>query len=262
MKNFLFAILIFLFNVVTNADTVEYADAEHYSVTIESVKLCQNATINSEESFSVSGCVTLGNTSVTVDITSAEVNGTLGKYADTNTLQAGTTYRYFVPTINRNFSIKGSAVLDSQVSGTFTCNTDENATRGSNAKNVTHIAGNVNGTASTTATFSSSTTNSGIVCLNTECSNTQTGLNFDNNMPDDTTLYGNSMNVPSDTTPTMEMLYTLSSPFTMGNIPPVINMSFGTKSSIQMESTRDAGSDSCRVSAYFPKFRVTLSLPN
>ncbi len=111
MKNLLFAILIFFFNVIIHADTTEYADAEQYSVTIESVKLCQNATINSEESFSVSGCVTLGNTSLTVDITSAEVNGTLGKYADTNALQAGTTYRYFVPTINRNFSVKGSAAF-------------------------------------------------------------------------------------------------------------------------------------------------------
>lgn len=262
MKNFIIITLIYFINTFSYADTLEYANADEYSITIESVKLCQNATINNEESFSVSGCVTLGNSSLTVDITSAEINGTLGKYADTNTLQAGTTYRYFVPTINRNFSIKGSAVLDSQVSGTFTCNTDENASRASNAKNITQIAGNVNGTATTTTTFSTSTTSSGIICLNTACDNSQTGLTFDNDIPDNPVLYGNAINVPSDTTEKMEMLYTIATPFTMSDIPPVINMSFGTKSAIQMESTRDAGSDSCRIAAYFPKFKVTVSLPN
>ena len=262
MKNIILIVLFYFINTIGYADTKEYANADEYTITIESVKLCQNATINSEESFSVSGCVTLGNSSLTVDITSADINGTLGKYADTNALQAGTTYRYFVPTINRNLSIKGSAVLDSQVSGTFTCNTDENASRASNAINITQFAGNVNGTATTTTTFSTSTTSSGIVCLNTACDNTQTGLTFSNNIPNDATLYGNAINVPSDTSDTMEMLYTISTPFTMSDIPPVINMSFGTKSAIQMESTRDAGSDSCRVAAYFPKFRVTVSLPN
>lgn len=262
MKNFIIITLIYFINTFSYADTLEYANADEYSITIESVKLCQNATINNEESFSVSGCVTLGNSSLTVDITSAEINGTLGKYADTNTLQAGTTYRYFVPAINRNFSIKGSAVLDSQVSGTFTCNTDENASRASNAKNITQIAGNVNGTATTTTTFSTSTTSSGIICLNTACDNSQTGLTFDNDIPDNSVLYGNAINVPSDTAEKMEMLYTIATPFTMSDIPPVINMSFGTKSAIQMESTRDAGSDSCRIAAYFPKFKVTVSLPN
>ena len=98
--------------------------------------------------------------------------------------------------------------------------------------------------------------------MNTACDNSQTGLSFDNNIPDNSTLYGNAINVPSDTSDTMEMLYTISTPFTMSDIPPVINMSFGTKSAIEMESTRDAGTDSCRVVAYFPKFKVTVSLPN
>ena len=178
MKNIILIVLFYFINTIGYADTKEYANADEYTITIESVKLCQNATINSEESFSVSGCVTLGNSSLTVDITSADINGTLGKYADTNALQAGTTYRYFVPTINRNLSIRGSAVLDSQVSGTFTCNTDENASRASNAINITQIAGNVNGTATTTTTFSTSTTSSGIVCLNTACDNSQTGLSL------------------------------------------------------------------------------------
>ena len=84
MKNFIIITLVYFVTTLSNADTLEYANADEYSVTIESVKLCQNATINSEESFSVSGCVTLGNSSLTVDITAADINGTHGKYADTN----------------------------------------------------------------------------------------------------------------------------------------------------------------------------------
>lgn len=262
MKNIILIVLFYFINTIGHAAILEFVNADEYTITIKSVKLCENAIINSEESFSVSGCVTLGNSSLTVDITSADINGTLGKYADTNALQAGTTYRYFVPTISRNFSLKGSAVLDSLASGTFTCNTDENASRASNPINTTLIAGNVNGIATTTSLFATSATSSGIICLNTACDNTDTGNTFDNNIPDDATLYGNAINMPSDTTDTMEMLYTIATPFTMSDLPPLINMSFGTKSSLQMESTRDSGSDSCYVNAYFPKFKVTVSLPN
>jgi hypothetical protein len=81
MKNIILIVLFYFINTIGYADTKEYANADEYTITIESVKLCQNATINSEESFSVSGCVTLGNSSLTVDITSADINGTLGKYA-------------------------------------------------------------------------------------------------------------------------------------------------------------------------------------
>ena len=54
MKNFIIITLVYFVTTLSNADTLEYANADEYSITIESVKLCQNATIDSEESFSVS----------------------------------------------------------------------------------------------------------------------------------------------------------------------------------------------------------------
>ena len=92
MKNIILIILFYFINAIGYAATLEFVNADEYTITIKSVKLCQNATINSEESFSVSGCVTLGNSSLTVDITSADINGTLGKYADTNALQAASLF--------------------------------------------------------------------------------------------------------------------------------------------------------------------------
>ena len=48
-------------------------------------------------------------------------------------------------------------------------------------------------------------------------------VTFDNDIPDNSVLYGNAINVPSDTAEKMEMLYTIATPFTMSDIPPVIN---------------------------------------
>ena len=49
MKNFIIITLVYFVTTLSNADTLEYANADEYSITIESVKLCQNATIVSEE---------------------------------------------------------------------------------------------------------------------------------------------------------------------------------------------------------------------
>ena len=58
------------------------------------------------------------------------------------------------------------------------------------------------------------------------------------------------------------MIYTIASPFTMRDTPPTINMSFGTRGALEVESMVDGSSDTCRVGPSFPKFRVTVSLPN
>ena len=49
MKNIILIVLFYFINTIGYADTKEYANADEYTITIESVKLCKNATINSEE---------------------------------------------------------------------------------------------------------------------------------------------------------------------------------------------------------------------
>ena len=263
MKNiFLLFVLLGTFINVSYAATYVRANADQYTVTIQSIKLCENATINSETSFSTSDCITLGNSSLTVDIASAAINSTLGKYSDTTALVAGKTYRYFVPTMSRTFTIKGGAVVDSRISGTFTCNTDEDATIASNARNLTQRAGQVGGTASAVTVFVPSATSSGKMCLVQNCSSTSDNQTFAHDLPDDTTLYGNAISVPTDNSDNMSMIYTIATPFTMKDIPPVINMNFGTKNALEVESMNNGGANACRVSPFFPKFRVTVTLPN
>ena len=259
-------LLFFVLNAFTNmsyAATKVSTNAEQYTVIIQSIKMCENATINSETSFSVSDCVTLGNSPLTVDIASAGVGATLGKYADTTALVAGKTYKYFVPTLSRTFLIRGGAVVDSRISGTFTCNSDSNAViGGSDARNLTTIAGKVGGTASTTTVFVPSATSSGKTCINADCSSFSSNNTFTHDLPDDTTLYGNAINVPTDNSDNFEMIYTIATPFIMKDIPPIVNMNFGTKGALEVESMNNGGSDACRAGPSFPKFRVTVTLPN
>ena len=68
----------------------------------------KNATITNENNFTTSGCVTLGSSDFTVDIASKAVGATFGKYTDTTGMIQGRTYRYFVPTLSRSFTITGS----------------------------------------------------------------------------------------------------------------------------------------------------------
>ena len=261
-KIFLLFVVLSAFINLSYADTYVRANADQYTVTIQSIKLCENATINSETSFSTSDCITLGNSSLTVDVASASVGATLGKYADTTALVAGKTYRYFVPTMSRTFTIKGGAVVDSRISGTFTCNTDEDATIASNTRNLTQRAGQVGGTATAVTVFVPSATSSGKMCLVQNCSSTSDGQTFAHDLPDDTTLYGNAASVPTDNSDNMSMIYTIATPFTMKDIPPVINMNFGTQNALEVESMSNGGANACRVSPFFPKFKVTVTLPN
>jgi hypothetical protein len=261
-KIFLLFVVLSTFTNLSYADTYVRANADQYTLTIQSIKLCENATINSETSFSTSDCITLGNSSLTVDIASASVGATLGKYADTTALVAGKTYRYFVPTMSRTFTIKGGAVVDSRISGTFSCNTDEDATIAGNARNLTQRAGQVGGTATAATVFVPSATSSGKMCLVQNCSSTSDNQTFTHDLPDDTTLYGNAASVPTDNSDNMSMIYTIATPFTMKDIPPVINMNFGTRNALEVESMNNGGSDACRVSPFFPKFKVTVTLPN
>ena len=140
----IFLILIFLFS--SNIHAQHFGNANRYDVTIKKIQVCETAVISSETSFTTSNCVTLGNSDLTVDIASTSVGSTLGKYADTTAMIQGRTYRYFVPTLSRSFTIKGSVdFTKASDSSAGKCNTDEDASIASNARHVTLSAGKVGG---------------------------------------------------------------------------------------------------------------------
>lgn len=254
-------LLIFSYSNIYAAQT--YGNADSYNVTIKKIEMCETATIVSETSYSASGCVTLGEATLTVDIASVSVGASLGSYATSTAMIQGRTYRYLVPTLSRTFTVTGGGSFTKISNGTSaTCNTDEDASIASNANYLTKRAGKVGGTATAAIDFLNSATSSGIQCLNQDCSDTSTGQTFAHNLPDDTTLYGSSIEVPADNTANFTMIYALTAPFTVGDTVPVITMQFGTASALTINPLRDDdGNDTCTIGSYYPKFRVTVANP-
>ena len=257
----LFLLIFVLFSL--NVSAQKFGNADRYDVTIKQIDICENATITNETNFTTSGCVTLGSNDFTVDIASKSVGATFGKYTDTTGMIQGRTYRYFVPTLSRSFTITGSVNFSKISDGTSAvCNTDEDASIASNARHLTVSAGKVGGTATPMTGYVPSATSSGVQCRNQDCSDSTGSQTFVHDIPNTKSLYGSAIEVPTDGTGTMRMVYELSSPFTVGENVPVITMKFGTKNALETFALQDDESaDTCSINAYFPKFSVTVVNP-
>ena len=257
----LFLLIFVLFSL--NVSAQKFGNADRYDVTIKQIDICENATITNETNFTTSGCVTLGSNDFTVDIASKSVGATFGKYTDTTGMIQGRTYRYFVPTLSRSFTITGSVNFSKKSDGTSAvCNTDEDASIASNARHLTVSAGKVGGTATPMTGYVPSATTSGVQCRNQDCSDSTGSQTFVHDIPNTKSLYGSAIEVPTDGTGTMRMIYELSSPFTVGENVPVITMKFGTKNALETFALQDDESaDTCSINAYFPKFSVTVVNP-
>ena len=257
----LFLLIFVLFSL--NVSAQKFGNADRYDVTIKQIDICENATITNETNFTTSGCVTLGSNDFTVDIASKSVGATFGKYTDTTGMIQGRTYRYFVPTLSRSFTITGSVNFSKLSDGTSAvCNTDEDASIASNARHLTVSAGKVGGTATPMTGYVPSATTSGVQCRNQDCSDSTGSQTFVHDIPNTKSLYGSAIEVPTDGTGTMRMVYELSSPFTVGETVPVITMKFGTQNALETFALQDDESaDTCSINAYFPKFSVTVVNP-
>ena len=110
--------------------------------------------------------------------------------------------------------------------------------------------------------FVPTATSLGVQCRNQDCSDSSAGQTFTINIPNTPSLYGNALEVPADSTGTMQMIYTLSSPFTVGETVPVITMKFGTKNALESFALLDdEANDTCSINAYYPKFSVSIVNP-
>lgn len=259
---FYFILSIVIFNLSKAHAVQTYANADRYDITIKSIQVCENATITDENNFTATGCVTLGNSTLTVDIASAAVGGSLGKYADTTAMIQGRTYRYFVPTMGRTFTLSGGGSFTKlSDSSSGTCNTDEDAGIASNSINLTDKAGKVGGTATAATYYIISPTSSGVTCRNQDCSDSSGGQTITHDLPNDTSLYGSAIEVPTGEGD-FSMIYSISNPTPVGDTVPIINMQFGTKSAIRINPAQDdSANDTCIIGPYFPKFRVTVTNP-
>ena len=237
--------------------------ASVYKVTITKIELCENATINSETSYTTSGCITVGTGNLTVDIASASAGAEIAKFADTSTIPIGKTYRWAQPTLSRQFSIAGSVAVTKIIAGTdAVCATNENNDSGGFLNIAPYQSmqmGTFDGTPSEVTVYTPDETTSGYHCVTSNCSTALGSRTFNHDLPDDTSTYGHAVDVTEGET-TFKMIYLLGSPYIRKDISPKITIKFGTSASVEAFpiSYPIGVGDKCVIGPYWPKVSITL----
>ena len=246
---FLVKLLLVLFIANSYAATVKGA-ASVYKVTMKKVELCTGSTGVTV----CTGAVVIGEGAKTVDIAAVDAGAVAGSYGDAALLPLGATYTHVRVTILRKFTVKTSAAIDTGAdpdacvtqAATDTLYGDTEA-----ARKFTHaITVADDGTAAEQNLYL--TNDSYLICTNATCGAT-TGSTNDYSSPTYATyMEGHD----ADTGTEHIMIFTLTAPYTVALIPPIIDISFGTQEAI---GATDPGSGSrCMMIAFEPVCTITI----
>ena len=218
-------LLLVLFIANSYAATVKGA-ASVYKVTMKKVELCTGSTGVTV----CTGAVVIGEGAKTVDIASVDAGAVAGSYGDAALLPLGETYTHVRVTIDRKFTVKTSAAIDTTAdpdncvtqAATDTLYGDTEA-----ARKYTHaITLADDGTAAEMNTYLQN--DSYLICANPTCSLTYAATN-DYTDPDYATYMESHA---ADTGLEHVMIFTLTKPYTVSLQPPTIDISFGTAEAI------------------------------
>ena len=231
-----------------------------YKVTMNEAALC---TGNSSGT-TCDGKVTVGSGDKVVDIAAVTAGATAATYGDVALLPLGTTYTHMWVKISRKFTIKTSDTTSPTDERLKTdngdvclsvANTDAMYGLGSSEadRKYSHVIGiNEGGSSSAeqNAYLMNSGTNNVSFCTNNTCGSTaaQTfSYSCAHCTAQKTDLDGDDSY--------HELIYKLSSPYTVTMIPPTITMSFGTAEAL---SANDVTGSVCNITAEEPVFTVTI----
>jgi len=251
----LFSVLFLL--VAKNAFAAK-GKAAVYKVTMSEVKLC---TGNSSGT-TCDGGVTIGVGDKTIDIASVDAGATAATYGDAALLPLGTTYTHMWVKISRRFIIETSDVQtptderlktdNGDVCKSVT-NADSMYDTNEATDRYTHVPGITEGGTTSSqqnAYLMNSGTDNVKFCINTTCGDTvdrtfsyscahctaqKTDLDGDDNYH--------------------ELIYALTTPYTVSLISPTITMSFGTAEAL---SANDVTGSICNITPEEPVFTVTI----
>jgi len=242
-------LLLVLFVASSNAATVKGA-ASVYKVTMKKLEMCTSST-------GVTDCgnaIIIGQGEKVVDVASVDAGAVAGSYGNAALLPLGVTYTHMRVTILRKFTVKTSAAIDTgetpdacvTQAATDTLYGDTEA-----ARKFTHaITVADDGTAAEQNLYL--TNDSYLVCTNATCSST-TGSTNDYTSPTYATyMEGHD----ADTGTEHQMIYALSTPYTVSLIPPTIDISFGTQEAIG--ATDPASGSVCMMIAFEPVCTITM----
>ena len=257
MKKVYLVLFSILFLILTKNAFAATGAAAVYKVTMNEAALC---TGNSSGT-TCDGKVTLGSGDKEVDIAAVNAGATAATYGDTALLPLGETYTHMWVKISRKFIIKTSDVSGKELKTDngdvckSVANTDAMYGLGSSesARKYSHVIG-INEGGSSSAEQNAYLMNSGAnnvkFCTNNTCGGTanQTfGYTCTHCTAQKTDLDGSD--------DYHELIYELSTPYTVSLIAPTITMSFGTANAL---SANDVTGSVCNITAEEPIFTVTI----
>jgi len=242
-------LLLVLFIANSYAATVKGA-ASVYKVTMKKVELCTGSTGVTV----CTGAVVIGEGAKTVDIAAVDAGAVAGSYGDAALLPLGETYTHMRVTIDRKFTVKTSAAINTGATPDACVTqaaTDTLYGTGGEAGNRFTKAITVpdDGTAAEMNLYL--TNDSYKVCLGASTCATTTGGTNDYTSPTYATYMESHA---ADFGQEHVMIYALTTPYTVSLIPPTIDISFGTQEAI---GATEVGTR-CLMLAFEPVCTITI----
>ena len=238
-------------------------NADVYKVTMRKVELCTGYTVvDFDDVNTAAAChdaVVIGTGDLEVDIASVDAGAAAASYGEPALLPLGETYTHMRVTVDRKFIIKSESALDTGgTSNTDNCvtvaTTDAQYGSGSSeaARKYTHkVAVAEGGTNAEMNLYMTngrqgdeSTTNNYTQCEAANCAkNDGWTWNYAINASQLSSAIAMRTMRSSLTTDDIQLVYELTTPYTVSLIPPTIDISFGTRSALGVQEVCDAGSN-------------------
>jgi len=211
MKKLLLIIVLTFLTFNKSYATTGTGVATEYEVTMKKVELCSDATCTAP--------YIVGEKDMAADIAAADAGATVGNYASTSGIPAG-TYTHIRITMSRTIQITGSVILGNDGS-TMTCFTD-----GGTDNVADNLLPTAASTAATTPMYLSDDDQYKVGTGDTSADN----ITIQYTSP----KYATSMSVSGDNA---LMIYELAKPFTRKFKVPVIRVAFNTENAVGCEDT-------------------------
>ena len=255
--------LFFTLGVEAAIAATAKGNADVYKVTMRKIELCTGYTVvDFDDVNTADAChdaVVIGSGDQEVDIASVSAGSAAANYGDPALLPLGETYTHMRVTVDRKFIIKSESAIDTGgTNKTDNCvtvaTTDAQYGSGSSeaARKYTHkVAVAEGGTNAEMNLYMTngrqgdeSSTNNYTQCEAANCAKND-GWTWDYAADSSQLTSAIAMQTmrSSLSTDDVQLVYELSSPYTVALIPPTIDISFGTRSALGVQEVCDAGSN-------------------
>mgnify|MGYP001332096673 FL=1 len=258
-------IIILSFFILTNETAFAAAakgNADVYKVTMRKIEMCTGYTVvdfdNVNTADACHDAVVIGSGDLVVDIASVDAGAAAASYGEPALLPLGETYTHMRVTVDRKFIIKSESAIDTGgTNKTDNCvtvaTTDAQYGSGSSeaARKYTHkVAVAEGGTNAEMNLYMTdgrqgdeSSTNNYTQCEAANCAKND-GWTWDYAVSSSQLTSAIAMQTmrSSLNTDDVQLVYELTTPYTVSLIPPIIDISFGTRSALGVQEVCDAGS--------------------